>query len=314
MNFFFQNKQINFLRYKKAFSILSICLIVFSFFSFFYKGFSLGLDFTGGGLVEIKTTKTVMLEDVNNQLKLIDVEPTSVQYFGSSTDVVIKISQENKTQNINIITDKIVQNFKLPNNEFEIRRVDFIGPNIGEEFQDSAAVATLIALLVILFYVSMRFEWRLALGSVGALAHDVILTLAIFSLFSFEIDMTVLAAVLAVIGYSLNDTIVVMDRIRENFKKFSKKSTHEIINISLNQTLSRTLVTSITTLLVILSLLFLGGELTFNFALALLFGIIFGTYSSIYVASSIAISLKIDKKSFNKKKVIKEGEDLEALF
>jgi preprotein translocase subunit SecF len=198
--------------------------------------------------------------------------------------------------------------------DVDMRRIEFVGPNVGEELTEQGGLAMLVALLCILVYVAMRFEWRFALGSVSALAHDVIITLGLFSILGLEFDLTILAAVLAVIGYSLNDTIVVSDRIRENFRKVRKSDPEEIINISLTQTLNRTIITSVTTILVLLALFFQGGALIHGFATALLFGVFIGTYSSIYISSSVALLLGISKEDLIPEVVEKEGEDLDPLL
>lgn len=197
--------------------------------------------------------------------------------------------------------------------EVDMRRIEFVGPNVGEELTEQGGLAMLTALICILIYVAMRFEWRFALGSVSALAHDVIITLGLFSLLQLEFDLTILAAVLAVIGYSLNDTIVVSDRIRENFRKIRKADPEEIINISLTQTLNRTIITSVTTALVLLALFFVGGALIHGFSTALLFGVVIGTYSSIYISSSVALLLGISKEDLMPEEIEKEGEDLEPM-
>ncbi|MEN8814131.1 MAG: protein translocase subunit SecF, partial [Glaciecola sp.] len=196
----------------------------------------------------------------------------------------------------------------------DMRRIEFVGPNVGEELTEQGGLAMLTALICILIYVAMRFEWRFALGSVSALAHDVIITLGLFSFLQLEFDLTILAAVLAVIGYSLNDTIVVSDRIRENFRKIRKAESEEIINISLTQTLNRTIITSVTTILVLLALFFVGGALIHGFSTALLFGVVIGTYSSIYISSSVALLLGISKEDLIPEVIEKEGEDLDPMI
>ena len=211
------------------------------------------------------------------------------------------------------IGEQVLAALRADGTEVDMRRIEFVGPNVGEELTEQGGLAMLVALLCILVYVAMRFEWRFALGSVSALAHDVILTLGLFSVLQIEFDLTVLAAVLAVIGYSLNDTIVVSDRIRENFRKIRKGEPVEIINISLTQTLNRTIITSLTTVLVLVALFYKGGALIHGFATALLFGVVVGTYSSVYIASSVALALGISKEDLMPPQVEKEGADLDPM-
>ncbi len=211
------------------------------------------------------------------------------------------------------IGEQVLAALRADGTEVDMRRIEFVGPNVGEELTEQGGLAMLVALLCILVYVAMRFEWRFALGSVSALAHDVILTLGLFSVLQIEFDLTVLAAVLAVIGYSLNDTIVVCDRIRENFRKIRKGEPVEIINISLTQTLNRTIITSLTTVLVLVALFYKGGALIHGFATALLFGVVVGTYSSVYIASSVALALGISKEDLMPPQVEKEGADLDPM-
>ena len=271
-----------------------------------------GLDFTGGTLIEVGYTEAADLSDIRVRLEGADFADAIVQNFGSSQDVLIRIAPREGVKAATI-GDQVLEALRANGKDVDMRRIEFVGPNVGEELTEQGGLAMLTALLCILVYVAMRFEWRFALGSVSALVHDVVITLGLFSVLQLEFDLTVLAAVLAVIGYSLNDTIVVSDRIRENFRKIRKGEPEEIINVSLTQTLNRTVITSLTTILVLLALFFLGGALIHGFATALLFGVFIGTYSSIYVASSVALALGISKEDLIPVEVEKEGADLDPL-
>ena len=275
------------------------------------RGLIFGIDFTGGTLIEVGYEQAVEPETVRSALADNGFDDAQVQQFGTPQDILIRLapredmkSAELSDRVFKILSDSTDQNVDL-------RRVEFVGPQVGDELAEDGALAVLVALMAILLYVALRFEWRFAVGSVVALVHDVLFTLGLFALLQLEFDLTVLAAVLAVIGYSLNDTIVVFDRIRENFRKMRKGSPEQIINTSLNQTLSRTLVTSLTTLLVLISLFIFGGEIIHNFALALIVGVVVGTYSSIYVASSAIIMLGVSKADLMP--VEKEGQHLDDM-
>lgn len=306
------NDTINFMKLRMAAMVLSTVLIIGSLVSLGVNSLNWGLDFTGGTLIEVGYQDAADLGAIRVQLAENDFPDAVVQNFGSSTDVLIRISPREGV-NAATIGDQVISILRQANADVEKRRIEFVGPNVGEELTEQGGLAMLVALLCILIYVAARFEWRFSLGSVSALIHDVILTLGLFSVLQIEFDLTVLAAVLAVIGYSLNDTIVVSDRIRENFRKIRKGEPIEIINISLTQTLNRTIITSLTTVLVLLALFFVGGALIHGFATALLFGVVVGTYSSIYIASSVALSLGISKEDLMPPQVEKEGEDLDAM-
>lgn len=287
--------KIDFLSKRRIAFVFSAILLLVSIGSLATQGLKKGIDFTGGTLVEMGFEKPAELKALRRLLENAGFKGAVVQHFGSSKEVLIRLSPDaelNTATLSNKVLSAVNDNFDQPG---ELRRAEFVGPQVGEELTEDGGLALLYALICILIYVTFRFEYRFALGSVAALAHDVIITLGFFSVFQFEFDLTVLAAVLAVIGYSLNDTIVVFDRVRENFRKLHKKSPTEVINISLNQTLGRTLVTSLTTLLVLLALFFIGGEIIHDFALALIVGVFIGTYSSIYVASPITLALGISK-------------------
>jgi len=292
--------------------ILSTVLILASLFSLATNSLNWGLDFTGGTLIEIGYEQPAQLDKIRKQMDEAGFGDAIVQNFGASEDVLIRLAPRDGIK-ANEIGDQVLAALRSSGDAVDMRRIEFVGPNVGEELTEQGGLAMLVALLCILVYVAMRFEWRFALGSVSALAHDVIITLGLFSFLQLEFDLTVLAAVLAVIGYSLNDTIVVSDRIRENFRKIRKGEAEEIINISLTQTLSRTIITSLTTFLVLLALFFKGGALIHGFATALLFGVIIGTYSSIYVASTVALALGISKEDLMPTVIEKEGADLDPL-
>ncbi|NMP17380.1 MULTISPECIES: protein translocase subunit SecF [unclassified Thalassotalea] len=301
-----------FMSYRKVTSVISLLLVVASLVSLSVNKLNWGLDFTGGTLIEVGFEQSADLKQVRSVLEAGGYDDAVVQLFGSSNDVLIRLGYRDdvKAEMLgNQIMDMLNEG---TGQELVMRRIEFVGSSVGEELTEQGGLAMLTALICILIYVAFRFEWRFALGSVTALAHDVILTLGLFSILGLEFDLTVLAAVLAVIGYSLNDTIVVSDRIRENFRKLRKGTPEEVINISLTQTLSRTMITSLTTFLVLLALFFKGGALIHGFATALLFGIIIGTYSSIYVASTVALGLGISKEDLIPEVIEKEGEDQEG--
>ena len=280
--------QINFMRPRKIASALSILLVLISVISLTFKGLNAGLDFTGGTLIEIKLSQPVNLEEIRDVLGSKVEEDFQVSYFGSEEDILIKIPGGSE----NNLSDEIVST--LANVfQFDLRRKDFIGPQIGEELRDQGGLGLLAALLVMMVYIMFRFQFKFAIGALLALVHDVLIVLGVFSIFYIGFNLTVLAAILAVIGYSLNDTIVVSDRIRENYRKKRKSDNVDVINRSLNQMLGRTLITSLTTLLVLFALLILGGDFIQNFAIALICGVIVGTYSSIYILCNNLILMKL---------------------
>jgi preprotein translocase subunit SecF len=258
------------------------------------RGLSLGIDFTGGTLVEVKYPEPVELAVVRDALAGDGFADAVVQHFGTSQEVLIRLAPQEGVESA-VLSDRAFHAMQSINPDADLRRVEFVGPQVGDELTEKGGLAMLYALIGILIYVGLRFEYRFAVGSVIALVHDVVITVGFFALFQVDFDLPVLAAVLAVIGYSLNDTIVVFDRIRENFRKMRKGETIEIINTSINQTLSRTLITSGTTLLVLIALFLFGGEIIHGFALALIVGVVIGTYSSIYVASTSVISMGVSR-------------------
>ena len=282
---------IDFINKRKYAMIFSAFLLIASVISLGFQGLKLGIDFTGGTLIEVGYQQTADLEDIRTKLASSNYTGTNVQYFGSDTEVLIQL--EPQAVSSAKLSSSIIQ---MLGEDIDVRRVEFVGPKVGEELTNDGGLALLYALIGILIYVAFRFEYRFALGSITALIHDVIITLGVFSILQIEFDLTVLAAILAVIGYSLNDTIVVFDRIRENFLSTRHTEPLPIVNDALNQTLARTLMTSLTTLLVLLALFYLGGEVIHSFAGALIIGVVIGTYSSIFVASSMILALGISKE------------------
>lgn len=301
------DKAIPFMRFAKPASALSILFVVLAFASLFIKGLNWGLDFTGGTIIEVAFEQTIELPKVRDVLETQGIEGATVQNFGSSRDVLIRLAPEEGLQ-AQQQGDKVLTAVKTLG-DAQIKRVEFVGPAVGQELAEQGGLAILAALLCILAYISFRFEWRLSAGAVLALAHDVIVTLGFFSFFQWEFDLTVLAAVMTVVGYSLNDTIVVFDRVRENFRKLRRGDTAEILDVSMTETLSRTLITSGTTLVVVVALYLKGGTLIHGFATALLIGIGFGTYSSVYVASAFAMFIGIKREHMMPTQVDKEGAD-----
>ncbi|SIT73296.1 protein translocase subunit secF [Ectothiorhodosinus mongolicus] len=307
----FANANINFLGQRRIAMVISGLLLLASVLFLIFRGLNFGIDFTGGTLVEVGYPEPVALEEVRDQLEEGGYGRATVQYFGTSRDVLIRLAPR-EGQNTADLSEGVLRVLRSGGPEgVELRRVEFVGPQVGEELREKGGLAMIYALFGILIYVALRFEWRFSLGSVAALVHDVVITLGIFSALWLEFDLAVLAAILAVIGYSLNDTIVVYDRIRENFRKLRKDAAETVMNKSVNQVLARTIVTSATTLLVLLCLYFLGGAVIQNFALALIIGVIVGTYSSIYVAAAAALMLGVDRKVLLPVK--KEGEEFDSL-
>jgi preprotein translocase subunit SecF len=285
---------IDFLRHRYLALLLSAVMILTSVALLATRGLNFGIDFTGGTVIEVGYPQPIELDRVRSALATAGFEEGVVQHFGTSTDVMIRLPPIEGVQNVDL-SGQVLKALRADQERVELRRVEFVGPQIGEELTEQGGLAMLYALFGILVYVAFRFEYRFAVGAVAALAHDVTIVLGIFSLTRISFDLTVLAALLAVIGYSLNDTIVVFDRIRENFLRLRKETPQEVMNISINQTMSRTLITSGTTLLVVFSLYFLGGEIMVPFAFALLVGIMVGTYSSIYTASTLALLMGVSK-------------------
>jgi preprotein translocase subunit SecF len=287
--------EFNFMGMRKQAMTLSAVLMLISLFSLFTQELNLGIDFTGGSLIEVGYQQAVELQPIRNVLESNGFGDAIVQHFGSASEVLIRLVPKVDQDKAELSSQIIRLLNEASTGSIDVRRVDFVGPQVGQELTEKGGLAVLYALIAILIYVSVRFEYRFSLGAVAALIHDVTITLGIFSMLQLDFNLSVVAAVLAVIGYSLNDTIVVFDRIRENFRKVRKKTSLEIVNTSINQTISRTLITSMTTLMVLLSLFFLGGEVIHSFALALIIGVLVGTYSSIYVATTTALALGIKR-------------------
>ncbi|WP_214001091.1 protein translocase subunit SecF [Arsukibacterium sp.] len=315
MRIFSFTEPLNFMRFKMPALILSGLLVIASIATITVKGMNWGLDFTGGTVIEVGYSGGADLSQVRQVLADSGYPDAVVQYFGSSEDVAIRISPREGVEQ-STISNEVLSALTVTSSEpIEMRRVEFVGPSVGDELKEQGGLAMLAALIGILLYVTMRFEWRLSVGAVLSLGHDVIITLGLFSLLQLEFDLTVLAAVLALIGYSINDTIVVFDRIRETFRKLRDATVHETINEAVTSTLNRTVVTSLTTIIVLVVLFTMGGALIHNFAFALLFGIGIGTYSSIFVASSLAVQLGISREDMlPPPPPEKEGEGTEPLL
>lgn len=310
MQLFKKATNIDFMGARKGAIGLSLALIVVSLLSLGFRGLNFGIDFTGGTLIEVGYPETADLAQIRATLSETEFGDAVVQHFGTTRDVLVRLASREDISKAEL-SSRLIRSLRRSSSvELEMRRVEFVGPQVGEELTEDGGLAMLIALFAILMYVGFRFEYRFAVGSVAALVHDVVITLGIFSILGLDFDLPVLAAVLAVIGYSLNDTIVVFDRIRENFRKIRKGTAVEIVNASLNQTLSRTLVTSLTTLLVLVALFLLGGELIRGFSTALIIGVLVGTYSSIYIASTTILALGVSKVDLMPVK--KEGVELDA--
>jgi preprotein translocase subunit SecF len=309
-----QIKVYNFMGLRRYAVVFSGILLLASITSLFSQGLVLGLDFSGGTQIEVGYERPVDVARLRNQLEVAGFDDPVVVHFGSENEVLIRIqeapqrdldrldnsvsSEENGVQDEpkKSLSERVYEAVQIGDERVDLRRVDYVGPQIGEELRDKGGLGMLVALAVVMLYVAIRFQFKFSVGAVLALAHDVIITLGIFSLTRLEFDLTVLAAILAVVGYSLNDTIVVSDRIRENFRKIRKASPVEVINESLSQTLWRTINTSTTTLLVLLALYFFGGELIHNFAIALMIGVGIGTYSSVYVAATLMLAMNVDRE------------------
>ena len=289
---------IAFNKYYNQFNILSISLVIISLLFLIIKGLNFGIDFKGGTLIELRSTDTKInvssLRDNLNQMNLGDV---SVKNFGNETDFLIKFENNDNKNVIEEIKKNLDQSF---GNNFTFRRVENVGPKVSAELLRSGVIAISIALALMLIYIWIRFEWQFSLGAILALFHDVIVTLGLFSLLGLEINLSIIAAVLTIVGYSMNDTVVIFDRVRENLRKYSDIKIYDLTNISINETLSRTIITSVTTLLALLSIFIFGGEILKGFSLAMILGVIFGTYSSIYIANPVLVSLKVSQRTIVK--------------
>ena len=296
-------RNIKFNKFYKQFNILSSLLIVASLILLIFKGLNYGVDFKGGTLIEIRTdsgsSKISLIRDSFNQMNLGDV---SVKNFGNEKDYIVKFEKQNS--NDPLFIDNIRKKLANSIGNVDFRRVENVGPKVSAELLKSGIIAIGLSLAAMLLYIWIRFEWQFSLGAILALFHDVIITLGVFSLFSLEINLSIVAAVLTIVGYSMNDTVVIFDRVRENLKKYSDIKIFDLTNISINETLSRTIITSITTLLALSSIYFFGGEILKGFSLAMILGVIFGTYSSIYIANPILVMLKVNQRT-----IIKEEKD-----
>jgi len=304
---------INFMRWSKFAFILSLAMVIGSIACLFSKGLNWGLDFTGGTLIEVSFEQPAELSNVRLALEAKGFGDATVQNFGSSKEVMVRLRPREGIAG-ETLGNQIIDAIKSgTGKQVEMRRIEFVGPNVGDELTQAGGLAIIVSLLCILMYVSFRFEWRLSAGAVLSLAHDVTITLGVFSLLQIEVDLTIVAALLTVVGYSLNDTIVVFDRIRENFRKMRKGDPGDVMDNSITQTLSRTLITSATTLFVVIALFVKGGAMIHGFALALLLGITVGTYSSIYVASALALKLGITREHLMPPQIEKEGAEFDEL-
>ena len=292
--------QLNFSKYFNKFNIFSLVIFSFSIIIIIFKGLNYGIDFKGGTLIELKTSNDIQISDIRFSLNKLNLGDVSVKEFGKKGNYIIKIEKkfENKNNLISEIKDSISQSL---NADVNFRRVENVGPKVSAELLKSGILAISLSLLAMLFYIWIRFEWQFSLGSILALFHDVFITIGIFSILSIEINLSIVAAVLTIIGYSMNDTVVIYDRIRENLGKYNKLKFNDLADLSINETLSRTLITSITTLLALLSIFLLGGQILKGFSFAMIIGVIIGTYSSIFVASPFLGFLKVNYKTLEKK-------------
>lgn len=290
----FRNKDwnIDFMARRHIMTVISIIAVTFSVYTMWAKGFNFGLDFTGGTLIEVRYQESADLEKIRKQLEQAGYSHATVVNFGTANDVLVRLQQDNDPR----LGDKIMEVLHQDGTQVEKRRVDYVGPQVGEDLRDQGGLAVFASLVIMMLYVSVRFQFKFSFGAIMATLHDVVITLGCFALFQWTFDLNALAAVLTVLGYSLNDTIVIGDRIRENFRKLRKGTPLEIINSSLNETLGRTIITSGVTLLSVLGLYFFGGEMLLGFSLALIIGIVVGTYSSIYVAANTLVMLNLTKE------------------
>jgi len=295
-----EKKQIFFNKFYKTFNLISLLLIVISIILLIVKGLNFGVDFKGGTLIELRVNNTnISISDIRKSFSNMNLGDVSVKKFGNEKDYVIKIEKKSKTD------PNFIENIeqKLNNSigeDFNVRRVENVGPKVSSELLKSGIIAIGLSLAAMLFYIWIRFEWQFSLGAIAALFHDVILTLGVFSLFSLEINLSIVAAVLTIVGYSMNDTVVIFDRVRENLKKHADIKIFDLTNISINETLSRTIITSATTLLALISIYLFGGQILKGFSLAMILGVVFGTYSSIYIANPLLVVLKVSQRTIVK--------------
>ena len=290
---------INFNKFYKLFNLISLSLVVLSVLLLFFKGLNFGVDFKGGTLIELRSNdKNINVTSLRQSFNKMNLGDFNVKKFGNENDFLIKIEKKDTSANaIEIIKKDLTSSL---GDSFNFRRVENVGPKVSSELLKSGIIAIALSLAAMLFYIWIRFEWQFSLGAILALFHDVIITLGLFSLFSLEINLSIVAAVLTIVGYSMNDTVVIYDRVRENLRKFSDIKIYELTNISINETLSRTIITSATTLLALVSIYLFGGEILKGFSLAMIMGVIFGTYSSIYIANPILVKLRVSQKTILK--------------
>ena len=290
---------INFNKFYKLFNLISLSLVVASVLLLFFKGLNFGVDFKGGTLIELRSNdKSVNVTSLRQSFNNMNLGDFNVKKFGNENDFLIKIEKKDTSANaIEVIKKDLTSSL---GSSFNFRRVENVGPKVSSELLKSGIIAIALSLAAMLFYIWIRFEWQFSLGAILALFHDVIITLGLFSLFSLEINLSIVAAVLTIVGYSMNDTVVIYDRVRENLRKFSDIKIYELTNISINETLSRTIITSVTTLLALVSIYLFGGEILKGFSLAMIMGVVFGTYSSIYIANPILVKLRVSQKTILK--------------
>ncbi len=290
---------INFNKFYKLFNLISLGLVVASILLLFFKGLNFGVDFKGGTLIELRSNdKNINVTSLRQSFSQMNLGDFNVKKFGNENDFLIKIEKKDTSANaIEVIKKDLTSSL---GGSFNFRRVENVGPKVSSELLKSGIIAIALSLAAMLFYIWIRFEWQFSLGAILALFHDVIITLGLFSLFSLEINLSIVAAVLTIVGYSMNDTVVIYDRVRENLRKFSDIKIYELTNISINETLSRTIITSVTTLLALVSIYLFGGEILKGFSLAMIMGVVFGTYSSIYIANPILVKLRVSQKTILK--------------
>jgi preprotein translocase subunit SecF len=290
---------INFNKFYKLFNLISLSLVIMSILLLFFKGLNFGVDFKGGTLIELRANdKIINVTSLRQSFDKMNLGDFNVKKFGNDNDFLIKIEKKDTSANaIEIIKQELTSSI---GGSFNFRRVENVGPKVSAELLKSGVIAIALSLAAMLFYIWIRFEWQFSLGAILALFHDVVITLGLFSLFNLEINLSIVAAVLTIVGYSMNDTVVIYDRVRENLRKFSDIKIFELTNISINETLSRTIITSVTTLLALVSIYLFGGEILKGFSLAMIMGVVFGTYSSIYIANPVLVKLRVSQKTILK--------------
>jgi preprotein translocase subunit SecF len=290
---------INFNKFYKLFNLISLVLVIISILLLFFKGLNFGVDFKGGTLIELRANdKSINVTSLRQSFSKMNLGDFNVKKFGNENDFLIKIEKKDTSANaIEIIKKELASSI---GGSFNFRRVENVGPKVSAELLKSGVIAIVLSLAAMLFYIWIRFEWQFSLGAILALFHDVIITLGLFSLFNLEINLSIVAAVLTIVGYSMNDTVVIYDRVRENLRKFSDIKIFELTNISINETLSRTIITSVTTLLALVSIYLFGGEILKGFSLAMIMGVVFGTYSSIYIANPLLVKLRVSQRTILK--------------